>query len=130
MMRALCFAIAPTSATEWTEVCRADLGYVSIGALTPGDYMEVKYPVGTARDGMRELDDFLMANDPNCNQFPHVWYYHKCFAFDPLQDPLTLEAPITAPDPPRRIIGGRHGAGWRWERPAQTSGQPRTRHFA
>jgi len=130
MMRCLCFAMAKVAADRWQEACRADLGYVHIGTLTPGDFMEVRYPVTTVRDGMKALDDFLVAEDPQCNRFPDVWYFQKCFAFDPLADPLTLQPPIEAPDPPRRIIGGRHGAGWRWEVAAQTPGTNRVRHFA
>ncbi len=129
MMRCLCFAIAPVSATEWQEVTRADLGYLSIGTLSPGDYLEVKYPVSTVRQGMKALDDFMLQEDPKCEQFPRVWYFQKCFAFDPISDPLVLTPPIIAPDPPRKIIGGRHGAGWRWELADQTPGNARTRRF-
>lgn len=129
MMRALCLGMAQVSATEWREVCRADLGYIHLGVLTPGDYLEVRYPVSTVRDGMKALDDFLVANDPNCTLYPRVWYFHKCFAFDPVGDPYSVKPPIVAPDPPRGVIGGRRAAGWRWEVPAQTPGTPRVRHF-
>jgi hypothetical protein len=128
-LRGLCFTMVRESPTKWTEVGRADLGYLSLGAVPPANYLEVAVPVTTLYEGLRKLEDGFIAADPDCRKYPTVQHCLKYFAFDPITDPLPLKSPLTAADDGFYWVGGRQGCGWRWAPPVQSAGSARTRIF-
>jgi len=115
-MRALCFAIAEVGPHQWKEICREDLGYVCIGNLTPGDYVEVVYPFEAVRKGLARVNQTLADMVKKGRSFQKLYFFHKSFAFDPVTDPVDLAFPIELEraTPLGGVIGGRHGAGWVW----------------
>jgi len=129
MMRGLCFVMGKKTDGTWEEIVRHDLGYVCIGTIPPNNYLEVRYPAFAVREGMKIVDKYLIDHDPDTHQWPEIWFFHKCFAFEPISDPLDLSFPIRTRYAPKKIIGGRHGGGWRWPLPSQPRGTARSRLF-
>ncbi len=129
IMRSLCFVMAEKGG-KWEEVARQDLGYVCVGTIAPNDFVEVSYSAKAVSEGMKAVDQYLVEKDPNHEKWPEVWFFHKCFSFDPVSDPISLRFPIKTSRHPKCIIGGRHAGGWRWQLPRRNSGTPRVRYFS
>lgn len=127
MLRVLCVFFQYSNG--WKETFRKEVGYAYLGALAPGDYVEVRYPFSTLRDGLCALDDYLVSADPQCTAYSEddseeEVFAALAFAFDPVADPLDLQEPLRLLEGDHRL--GRYAAGRFWK-VHQTPGQARVR---